>query len=89
MTTHRRWPPLPGPSLYSLLVFLLLSHQHYARALIVTVIENTDPRISYLPSVCNNTGVQTSCTAPWFVELETKSAYASTLIRSVHLITGG
>ncbi|KAI0251474.1 hypothetical protein BJV78DRAFT_1126259 [Lactifluus subvellereus] len=67
MTTHRRWPPFPGSSLHFL--FFLLSHHHRAHALIVTTIENTDPRITYLPSVCSNTGVlpSASCTAPWYV----------------------
>ncbi|KAI9453403.1 hypothetical protein BJY52DRAFT_1289386 [Lactarius psammicola] len=67
MTTHSRWSPSPGPSL--LCLFFLFSHAHRAYAQIVTTIENTDPRISYLPSVCNNTGVtpSSSCTAPWQV----------------------
>ncbi|KAH8996165.1 hypothetical protein EDB86DRAFT_2920024 [Lactarius hatsudake] len=67
MTTYSRWSPSPGPSLHCL--FFLLSHGHRAFAEIVTTIENTDPRISYIPSVCNNTGVSpsSSCTAPWQV----------------------
>lgn len=67
MTTHPPWSLFPGRSLHCL--FFLLSHGHRAYAEIVTTIENTDPRISYLPSVCNNTGVSppSSCTAPWQV----------------------
>ncbi|KAI0295375.1 hypothetical protein B0F90DRAFT_1751200 [Multifurca ochricompacta] len=67
MTTHLRWPPFPSPSLH--FIFLLLTRQPRVHAQIVTTIEDTDPRISYLPSVCNNTGVvpSSSCTAPWQV----------------------
>ncbi|KAH9995091.1 hypothetical protein BJV77DRAFT_270474 [Russula vinacea] len=69
MTTHSPWPPFPGPSLH--FVFLLCLY-HLLRVLAhddQIVIENTDPRISYLPSVCNNTGTLASptCTAPWQV----------------------
>ncbi|KAI9440721.1 hypothetical protein H4582DRAFT_1938966 [Lactarius indigo] len=67
MTTYSRWSLSPGPSLHCL--FFLLFHAHRAFAEIVTTIENTDSRISYIPSVCNNTGVSPSpsCTAPWQV----------------------
>ncbi|KAF8475297.1 hypothetical protein DFH94DRAFT_119168 [Russula ochroleuca] len=69
MTTHTPWPPFPGPSLR--FAFLLcLNHllcvlAHHDQI----VIENTDPSISYLPSVCNSTGTLASstCTAPWQV----------------------
>jgi hypothetical protein len=69
MTTHTPWPPFPGPSLR--FAFLLcLNHllcvlAHHDQI----VIENTDPSISYLPSVCNSTGTLASstCTAPWYV----------------------
>jgi len=69
MTTHSPWSPFPGPSLR----FLFLLHfYHPLRVLtyqIATTIENTDPRISYLPSVCNSTGINASstCSDPWQV----------------------
>ena len=74
MTTHPPWSPFPGPSLR----FLFLLHfYHPLRVLayqITTTIENTDPRISYLPSVCNSTGAveSSTCNDPWYVGLCTK-----------------
>jgi len=68
MTTHPPWSLSPGPSVHYCLFFLLsLGCRAYAE--IVTTIENTDPRISYIPSACNNTGVSPSpsCTSPWQV----------------------
>src|SRR6266478_3909174 len=66
MTTHSPWSPFLGPSLH--FVFLLYFY-NTLRVLaypldvqIVTTIENTDPRISYLPSVCNSTGSTASST---------------------------
>ncbi|KAI9507675.1 hypothetical protein F5148DRAFT_1202914 [Russula earlei] len=53
MTTPSRWPSSSGSP----------------NRVIVATIENTDPRISYLPSVCNETAVSSSskCNAPWQV----------------------
>ncbi|KAI0058977.1 hypothetical protein BV25DRAFT_1829532 [Artomyces pyxidatus] len=44
--------------------FVLSALYLAANARIVVTIENTDPRIAYLPSVCNDFS-QTNCTAPW------------------------
>ncbi|KAI0272792.1 hypothetical protein BC834DRAFT_858383 [Gloeopeniophorella convolvens] len=69
MTTSPRLQHFPRLPRIPHLIFFVLSHQSRARAEIVTTIENTDPRISYLPSVCNNTGSSPSpsCTSPWQV----------------------
>ncbi|KAI0289569.1 hypothetical protein BC826DRAFT_914288 [Russula brevipes] len=60
MTTHPHFPGLP-------LRFVFLFYHQLRVLALVTTIDNVDPRISYLPSVCNNTDRSSSstCTAAW------------------------
>jgi hypothetical protein len=63
MTTHPHFPGLP-------LRFVFLFYHQLRVLALVTIIDNVDPRISYLPSFCSNTDRSSSstCNAPWYVE---------------------